>query len=123
FLLPAAVFPDGADFGRVVLHAVIVVVEAGILMWMSVQVVAVFEASAKANEEARIAHEHEAQLAAEKAEQQLQTMERERVEHERELDRERSTRELKAEQARKEQELRASQEAARRESEERQAAD
>jgi methyl-accepting chemotaxis protein len=35
FLLPAAVFPGGADFLRVVLHAVIVLVEAGVLIWIS----------------------------------------------------------------------------------------
>jgi methyl-accepting chemotaxis protein len=35
FLLPAAVFPNGGDFFRVVLHAVIVLVEAGVLMWVS----------------------------------------------------------------------------------------
>jgi methyl-accepting chemotaxis protein len=32
FLLPAAVYPGGADFGRVVLHAVIVVLETAVLM-------------------------------------------------------------------------------------------
>ena len=30
FILPAAVFPDGADFTRVILHAVIVVLETGV---------------------------------------------------------------------------------------------
>jgi len=35
FLLPAAVFPNGGDFFRVVFHAVIVLVEAGVLMWVS----------------------------------------------------------------------------------------
>jgi methyl-accepting chemotaxis protein len=35
FLLPAAVFPNGGDFLRVVLHAVIVLVEAGVLIWIS----------------------------------------------------------------------------------------
>ena len=33
FLLPAAVFPGGADLGRVVLHAVIVVLETAVLIW------------------------------------------------------------------------------------------
>ncbi len=32
FILPAAIYPGGADFGRVVLHAVILSVEAGVLM-------------------------------------------------------------------------------------------
>ena len=35
FLLPAAIYPGGADFGRVVLHAVILVSEAGVLMWLA----------------------------------------------------------------------------------------
>lgn len=32
-LLPAAVFPDGADFARVLVHAAIVVIQAGALVW------------------------------------------------------------------------------------------
>lgn len=32
FVLPSAVFPEGAAFGRVVLHAVIVVVQAVVLL-------------------------------------------------------------------------------------------
>lgn len=35
FLLPYAVFPDGADFGRVVLHAVVVILECGVLGWLT----------------------------------------------------------------------------------------
>jgi methyl-accepting chemotaxis protein len=35
FVYPAAVFPDGADFLRVVLHAVIVVGETAALVWMT----------------------------------------------------------------------------------------
>ncbi len=35
FLLPAAVFPNGGDFFRVVMHAVIVLIEAGVLMWVA----------------------------------------------------------------------------------------
>ena len=37
FALPWAVFPDGADFGRVVFHAVVVVGQAGALIWMTYQ--------------------------------------------------------------------------------------
>ncbi len=40
FLLPAAIYPGGADFGRVVLHAVILLMEAGVLVWLSLQTVA-----------------------------------------------------------------------------------
>src|SRR5512135_2282471 len=35
FILPAAVYPGGADLGRVVLHAVILVIEAGVLIWLA----------------------------------------------------------------------------------------
>ncbi len=35
FILPAAVFPNGGDFFRVVMHAVIVLIEAGVLIWVS----------------------------------------------------------------------------------------
>ena len=37
FLLPAAVYPGGADLGRVVLHAVILLIEAGVLSWLAVK--------------------------------------------------------------------------------------
>jgi methyl-accepting chemotaxis protein len=35
FLVPVLVFSDGADLGRVVLHAVIVLLEAGVLIWLT----------------------------------------------------------------------------------------
>src|SRR5690606_33950369 len=35
FLYAAAVFPDGADFLRVVLHAVVVVIETAALVWVT----------------------------------------------------------------------------------------
>ncbi len=35
FLLPAAIYPGGADFFRVVLHAIILVGEAGVLIWLA----------------------------------------------------------------------------------------
>lgn len=33
FAVPAWVFPEGAQFSRVILHAVVVIVEAGVLIW------------------------------------------------------------------------------------------
>jgi len=36
FLMPAAVFPDGSDFGRVVLHAGVVVIESAVLIWLTI---------------------------------------------------------------------------------------
>ena len=35
FLMPLAVFPDGANFWRVVLHAGIVVLEGGVMIWLT----------------------------------------------------------------------------------------
>ncbi|SFL17062.1 methyl-accepting chemotaxis protein [Methylorubrum salsuginis] len=46
-LLPAAVYPDGADLGRVVLHAVIVVLETAVLAWLAAQLVGLFALSAR----------------------------------------------------------------------------
>jgi methyl-accepting chemotaxis protein len=45
FAYPAAVFPGGADFLRVVLHAVIVVVEVGVLCWISYRLSTTFDMS------------------------------------------------------------------------------
>jgi methyl-accepting chemotaxis protein len=47
FAAPALVFPDGGDLPRVVLHAVIVIFEAGALMWMTHRVATLFAASAE----------------------------------------------------------------------------
>src|SRR3981189_3485090 len=49
FLLPAAIYPGGADFGRVVLHAVILLIAAGRLVWLSVTLSHLFENSAEKN--------------------------------------------------------------------------
>src|SRR6202012_20788 len=38
FLAPALIFPEGADFARVLLHAVIVVIETAALVWMCLHV-------------------------------------------------------------------------------------
>ena len=48
FLLPLAVFPDGGSLARVVLHAVIVVVECTVLIWVSAALKRAFDHSAEA---------------------------------------------------------------------------
>jgi methyl-accepting chemotaxis protein len=48
FALPLAVFPAGGDLLRVILHAVIVLIEAGTLIWLSQQLVKSFLQSAEA---------------------------------------------------------------------------
>ncbi len=57
FLLPEAVFPDGADFFRVVFHAVIVLFEAGVLIWL---LATVTMAAKRSDESARDAQEAQA---------------------------------------------------------------
>jgi len=60
FLLPAAVYPGGADFGRVVLHAVILLIEAGVLSWLAVKLSGLFETTAQKTAEAEAASAAEA---------------------------------------------------------------
>ena len=53
YALPAAVFPGAANLGRVILHAVILIVEAGVLIAIAVNLDRMFKALAVRNEEAR----------------------------------------------------------------------
>jgi len=55
FVLPAAVYPGGADFGRVVLHAVILLMEAGVLIWLAHKLTHLFETTARKTAEAEAA--------------------------------------------------------------------
>jgi methyl-accepting chemotaxis protein len=55
FILPAAIFPGGADFGRVVLHAVILVIEAVVLVWLTHKLAQLFEANAQKTAEVEAA--------------------------------------------------------------------
>jgi len=57
FLLPAAVFPGSASLGRVLVHAVILIVEAGALIATTFSVNAMFAAANKARAEAEQAVE------------------------------------------------------------------
>ncbi len=68
FLLPAAVFPGGADFERVVLHAVILLMEAGVLVALARKLMQLFETTALKTAEAESAHAAEARANAERAE-------------------------------------------------------
>jgi methyl-accepting chemotaxis protein len=69
FILPAAVFPDGADFTRVILHAVIVVLETGVLLWMVTQLNNALFQSEKALDEVTLAQTETARLASEREEE------------------------------------------------------
>jgi methyl-accepting chemotaxis protein len=66
FIFPAAIYPGGGDFGRVLLHAVIAVLEAAVLGWLAWQVSSLFERAETSLEGARLAQEKEAQFGAER---------------------------------------------------------
>jgi methyl-accepting chemotaxis protein len=68
FVLPAAVFPGGADFGRVALHAGIVAIEAVILIWVAHELADLFTTTAQKTAEAEAAHAAEARATAERGE-------------------------------------------------------
>ncbi len=55
FLLPAAVFPDGANFARVVFHAVVVVMEVVVLVLLSAKLVGLFNDAGEAVSQAQAA--------------------------------------------------------------------
>jgi methyl-accepting chemotaxis protein len=61
YLLPAAVYPGGADLGRVVLHAVILSVEAAVLAWLAHTLSALFATAAQKTAEAQAAGAAQAQ--------------------------------------------------------------
>jgi methyl-accepting chemotaxis protein len=52
FVLPDAVFPGSGGIVRVLVHAVILIVEAGTLIWVTFSVNQMFEAASKAREDA-----------------------------------------------------------------------
>src|SRR5215470_2097393 len=68
FLLPAAIYPGGGDFGRVVLHAVILLIEAGVLIAVTFKLSQLFETTASKTDEAEKAQAAEARANAERSE-------------------------------------------------------
>jgi methyl-accepting chemotaxis protein len=71
FIIPAAIFPGGADFGRVILHAGILILEAGVLVWVAHQLARLFETTAQKTAEAEAASTAEARANAQRAEADL----------------------------------------------------
>ncbi|MEI9982562.1 MAG: methyl-accepting chemotaxis protein [Aliidongia sp.] len=65
FAFPAAVYPGGGDFARVLLHAAIVVLETATLTWLDLRIVALFDASERNLKEITAAHEERTRLYAE----------------------------------------------------------
>ena len=53
FIIPAWLFPEGADFFRVVLHAVVVVLEVPSLIWLALKLNQAFETASHAQQEAQ----------------------------------------------------------------------
>ena len=68
FIVPAAIFPGGTDLGRVVLHAVILTMEAGVLIWLAHQLQQLFATTAEKTAEAEAANAAEARANAEHGE-------------------------------------------------------
>jgi len=68
FIIPAAIFPGGVDFGRVVLHAGVLILEAGVLVWVAHQLACLFMTTAQKTAEAEAATAAEARGSAERGE-------------------------------------------------------
>ncbi|HUH82989.1 MAG TPA: methyl-accepting chemotaxis protein [Stellaceae bacterium] len=66
FVMPFAVFPDGASLARVLLHGGIVVVEAGVLIWLTQHLVLLFAGHQASLEAMAAAGRREKELHAEK---------------------------------------------------------
>jgi len=66
FVMPFAVFPDGASLGRVALHGGIVVVEAGVLIWLTQHLVRLFAGHQASLDAMAAAGRRETELNAEK---------------------------------------------------------
>lgn len=66
FLFPLAVFPTGADFSRVILHAIVVIVQGAVLVWLVTVLEKAFASAKDAVTEAETALE-KAQTAEEEA--------------------------------------------------------
>ncbi|MEM9839578.1 MAG: methyl-accepting chemotaxis protein [Pseudomonadota bacterium] len=85
FIVPSLVFPDGTDLGRVILHAVIVLLQTGALMWLCRELVRSMTFEAEKVEEAEEAKQRseqlaDEQLAAERARAEAERREREAAE-------------------------------------------
>lgn len=78
YTLPALVFPDGADFGRVMFHAVIVVLETGVLIWLSATVARALEQAETATRTAEAAREDVERLSVEALHEQRRAQEQAR---------------------------------------------
>lgn len=53
FIVPAWIFPEGGDFGRVILHAAVVILEVPSLIWLSLKLNEAFSGVAEAQDQAQ----------------------------------------------------------------------
>lgn len=81
FLMPAAIYAGGSDLGRVVLHAVILLVEAGILIALAHKLAFLFDMSAQKSAEAEAALAAEARATQARAESEQRADELRRQTH------------------------------------------
>ncbi|MDP3078361.1 methyl-accepting chemotaxis protein [Bradyrhizobium sp.] len=72
FIIPAAIFPGGADFGRVVLHAGILILEAAVLVLVAYQLERLFMTTAQKTAEVEAANAAEARATAERGQAEQQ---------------------------------------------------
>lgn len=68
FLIPAAVYPGGSDFGRVVLHSGILIFQAGVLIVLANKLSDLFETTAQKTAEAEVANAAETRINSERIE-------------------------------------------------------
>jgi methyl-accepting chemotaxis protein len=73
FVLPAAIFPGGADFGRVILHAAILIMESAVLAWLCLTLERLFVTTAQKTEEADRARAAEARANQDRSEAESRT--------------------------------------------------
>ena len=106
-IMPAWIFPEGASFLRVVLHAVIVIIETGVLLWLSFKLAKAFDEADNAQSEAvaQARHAEDAMRTAEEAksasdaalnEAREMQAENDRLREQRTLERERDTEDARA---------------------------
>ena len=67
FIMPLAIFPEGANLWRVLLHAAVVVIEAAVLIWLTQHLARLFAASQSALDAMAEAGRREKELSAERA--------------------------------------------------------
>jgi methyl-accepting chemotaxis protein len=68
FVFPAAVYPGGSDFGRVIVHAVILLIEASVLVALALKLSQLFDTTARKTAEAETAYAAEARANSERGE-------------------------------------------------------